>query len=509
MVSSISATERVRLWNKFSQPFDHDAVKMEFFRRVHMRNPPFRIKLPVQQRDAIEIPVMVKYHYDNPPPLLPSLRDALRYDMVKRRKCLPLEPEEISKETVAESVIKDLQALQCAKAKFREIQKELGNLDELTSSEEEAEDDVTDVTQCETNAETTESNSKKMALGNRKRSKRNVVAEVTTVVNSNKNETNLESIEIKTEKVDELQNDITTKKDLQSAIIDADEDDKYYNPQIDAELLYLDVDLIKKLAYQRLQQLVQENPEIVAQYQNRTASKRINKLANLYKNNTLPSQVLASDDVRRLSIMFTGETSSILAQNASDDDFPQLHPALATAAAIVSADEEEQKYIVRQRADTEKAYEIATRLDLKLKRHKVRARAVLTPLGDLLEENRWFSNVELNESYFMRYRNLNIGYGHTAVDVNLAQLGYCSRISPKHATIFFDEYTKTYELINYSEYGSEVNGQLYTCDFTEPQPTPPKRLRNEDIELQKKVREILDKRRGVQRQFYVADRNVK
>ncbi|XP_017474150.1 PREDICTED: PHD finger protein 12 isoform X3 [Rhagoletis zephyria] len=521
LVSSISATERIRLWDKFSQPFDHESVKMEFFRRVHMRNPPFRIKVPIKSRETIEIPPMVRYHYENPPPLLPSLRETLRYDIVKRRKCLPSSPEVISKESVAESVFKDLEALQSAKAKLREIQKELGQIADLSSSEEEDDDnrENTDgqkhtekASKCGHNIadkEKAEDEEKgKKGKGNKKRAKRGE-----SVKNS------VSDIHIKSEEEVKIDQDAeklsvnqSQQPDVDKIKIEDDEEtdeDTKYNVEIDAELRYLDVDLIKKLAFQRVQQLVQEHPEIVVQYQNRTAAKRIRELTQSDPPQILPSQILSPEDVRRLSIMFTGETSSILAQHqtATDDDLPQLHPALATAAAIVAADEEEQKYKPRIRTDAEKAYEIATRLELKLMRCKVRARAVLTPLGDILEDNRWFSNLELQSSFFMRYRNLHIGSGQTSVDVNLSLIGHCCRISPKHATIFYDDFTKTYELINYSEYGTEVNGQLYSCDFTDHGPTPAKKLKSEDVELQKRVQEILDKRRGIQRQHYIVDRN--
>uniref|UniRef100_A0A0K8V4X2 PHD finger protein 12 n=1 Tax=Bactrocera latifrons TaxID=174628 RepID=A0A0K8V4X2_BACLA len=522
LVNSISATERIRLWDKFSQPFDHESVKMEFFRRVHMRNPPFRIKVPIKTRETIEIPPMVKYHYENPPPLLPSLRETLRYDIVKRRKCLPSSPEIISKETVAESVFKDLEALQSAKAKLREIQKELGQVEDLSSSEEE-DNNVTENTEDKkdqdvdaktdndvTDKEKVEEDDKlNKVKNNKKRSKRG---------DSTRNCSS--DVHVKSEEDVKIDNDtekLATNQDQQQQMVnkiksedeEETDDETKYIADIDAELRYLDVDLIKKLAFQRVQQLVQEHPEIVVQYQNRTAAKRIRELSHIDPPQVLPSQILSPEDVRRLSIMFTGETSSILAQHQSDsdNDLPQLHPALATAAAIVAADEEEQKYKSRLRTDGEKAYEIATRLELKLLRCKVRARAVLTPLGDILEDNRWFSNVELHSSFFMRYRNMHIGSGQTSVDVNLSHIGHCCRISPKHATIFYDDFTKTYELINYSEYGTEVNGQLYSCDFTDYGPTPAKKLKNEDIELQKRVQEILDKRRGIQRQHYIVDRN--
>lgn len=526
-MTSISATERVRLWNKFAQPFDHETVKMDFFRRVHMKNPPFRVKVPIKLAESIEIPPMVKYHYENPPPLLPSLRDTLRYDIVKRRKCLPSAPEIISKESVAESLVKDLEALKSAKAKFREIQKELGNVEELSSSSSSESEDDTDKTEDIENKSTKEmttkeaedSKEKEKSLISKNMPKIKRIKQMPTQDSQIKTEEEPPVCD-KDEKPLELSN-TQEKLEHENSGDDLDEEIKY-DPHIDAELQYLDVDLIKKLAYQRLQQLVQEHPEIVVQYQNRTAAKRIRELSDEFPSTVIqsdqqtnqaiiPSEVLSPTDVRRLCIMFTGETSSILAQPSSESDLHQLHPALATAAAIVAADEEEKKYVARSRTDQEKSYEIATRLELKMLRRKVRARAVLTPLGDILEDNRWFSNVELHNSFFMRYRSFNVGYGdfNAGVDVNLFLIGYCRRISPKHATIFYDDFTKTYELINYSEHGTEVNGQLYSCDFTEREPTPAKRLKNEDIELQKKVQAILDKRRGIQRHYYAVDNSTR
>ncbi|XP_075158960.1 PHD finger protein 12 [Haematobia irritans] len=545
LLSSISATERVRLWDRFSQPIDHEAVKMDFFRRVHMRNPPFRIKIPVKQRDTIEVPPMVKYHYENPPPLLPSLRETLRYDIVKRRKCLPSAPEVISKESVAESLVKDLEALKSAKAKLREIQKELGRIDELSSSSSSSEEDDNDEILMTTNEDNNKSNEsetsnvveatkgvggdealpEKEANKNKtKRTKRDSTGQQQSHGKETEIKTECETISVEKEEknLTQVEENIETNNNNCSNNADDSDEEMKYDPQIDTELQYLDVELIKKLAYQRLQQLVQDHPEIVVQYQNRTAAKRIKELTQAqttiateqqtFTENQRASEILSPNDVRRLCIMFTGETSSILAQpNSASEDTPQLHPALATAAAIVAADEEEQKYTPRIYTDQEKAFEVATRLELKLMRRKIRTRAVLTPLGDILEDNRWFSNIELHSSFFMRYRSINIGYGETnvGVDINLSVIGHCRRVSPKHATIFYDDFTKTYELINYSEHGTEVNGQLYSCDFSEPSPTPAKKLKADDVDLQKKVQAILDKRRGIQRHFFVVDNNAR
>ncbi|CAH8296466.1 unnamed protein product, partial [Schistosoma turkestanicum] len=77
-----------------------------------------------------------------------------------------------------------------------------------------------------------------------------------------------------------------------------------------------------------------------------------------------------------------------------------------------------------------------------------RARAVLTPCD----------GTNGNETR-MHYRQLTVG---TSPDCHLCLTNYnlssinnqhCSFISSHHATIFYDDWTQHYELINYSEYG--------------------------------------------------------
>ncbi|CAH8842777.1 unnamed protein product [Trichobilharzia szidati] len=74
----------------------------------------------------------------------------------------------------------------------------------------------------------------------------------------------------------------------------------------------------------------------------------------------------------------------------------------------------------------------------------------------------------------MRYRQLTIG---TSPDCHLCLANYslspvslpieneCRFISPHHATIFYDDWTQHYELINYSEYGTRVDGIMYGNDI--------------------------------------------
>lgn len=95
---------------------------------------------------------------------------------------------------------------------------------------------------------------------------------------------------------------------------------------------------------------------------------------------------------------------------------------------------------------------------------KVQARAVFYPLTGK------------GGAVSMCYRTLHIGSG-ADMDVCLTNYGHCNYISGKHACIFYDENTKHYELLNYSEHGTTVDNVLYSCDFSEKaSPSPPSGL---------------------------------
>lgn len=54
---SCSATERVRLWDRYAGPIDQDAIKVEFFRKAHRRNPPFRFKVKLAPRNRVRVSI--------------------------------------------------------------------------------------------------------------------------------------------------------------------------------------------------------------------------------------------------------------------------------------------------------------------------------------------------------------------------------------------------------------------------------------------------------------------
>lgn len=477
MLDSISATERVKLWNKFSVPFDHEVVKTEFFRRVHTRNPPFRVKLARSRFvDTIQIPPMVQYLYDNPPKLLPSMRDAYRCSNVYRRKRMsPPLPDVVSLESdnvrqkVAESVREQLEAMKCAREKLREVQI-LTDCEDLLGFDEESDNTPETISSAAANKENSTKETKKPAKKAGKKQKANNPQQETNSEDDDDDEScDSDDADEKPEKKIDISEGAT----------------QLTGAKIDYELKYLDVDIIKKLAFQRLQQIITDNTDLVVQYQNRSAAKRIRELIrdNEKAPTVLPSQILGPEDLHRLSIMFTEE------KNQADID-------------------KYENYKPKQKTDQEKCVEIATRLEPQIARSQIRTRAVLTPLGNLLEEDKWFTKIDLSESVYMKYRNFTVGSGSNN-DLCLDSVGSCRRVCPKHAAIFYDDLSKHYELINYSEHGTEVNGQLYTCDFREVEPSPARQYKNITMDLHKKVQEILDKRRGIKRKNYVLDENAR
>ena len=66
---------------------------------------------------------------------------------------------------------------------------------------------------------------------------------------------------------------------------------------------------------------------------------------------------------------------------------------------------------------------------------------------------------------FSNYRTFKIGLG-SSVDLDLNRYGKCQCISTFHASIFFDQYTRIYELMNYSEHGTVVDNLIYSGDVT-------------------------------------------
>lgn len=70
LLNSSSATERVKLWDRFAnRQIDQHAVKLQFLRKAHTNNPMFRKKVQCGERLRIKVPCSIKLYYAHPPEL--------------------------------------------------------------------------------------------------------------------------------------------------------------------------------------------------------------------------------------------------------------------------------------------------------------------------------------------------------------------------------------------------------------------------------------------------------
>lgn len=465
-MSSISATERMKIWDEYgTEQIDHEVVKLQFFRKVHMKNPPFRTKLKPKPRDEVEVPEIIRYHYENPPSLLPSLRDVMRVDNLRKRGTVHLDN---ATEEVAQAD-EDLEAMESARKRLKTIfvdQEDVHGL--LVEPEKEKEEE-----------EITEKLNKSKESRRSKRSKssaKEVVEEIKMEVEDVKEVKEVESSVEATVEVEiatpEVKLEVHEPQTQPQSILTASE-----LLSINEQLCNLDADAVKLLAFQRLQQIVNENPNFIQKFQDKsTASQTVTEIAKW--------------DVHRFPIPL------------KEDDSGDIKPILRMR---------EQAFHVKD--DGEKAHSVALSLERPIKRSQIRSRAVLTFANDYLAGRVWFSIAPtLNLSVCMRYRSFAIGYG-AENDLDLSRFGECAFASPKHAVIFFDDVTKQFELLNYSEFGSEVNGQLFCCDFTEHQSevteSPASPLKDKRVAIQSKIKNMLDAKKKIREGIEKAALDVK
>lgn len=262
---------------------------------------------------------------------------------------------------------------------------------------------------------------------------------------------------------------------------------------VSENLPQLDLKLIKLLAYQRLQEILKDNSELLAPKTSHNFKQSVSDLIINSAHNVkpeLPSQLLSPTEIERIAKLFEDE-SGLAESLIYEPDEPRLQIEMKTETA--------------QSADRHQRIGFNARDSLI--QSKILARAMLTfndssvSNGKLFHSDpsayleNWRSPESLKLSRFMRYRKLTIGTAPDN-DLVLSEFGICQQNSDKHAVIFFDEATRTFELLNYSEFGTEVGGQLYTLDFTEH--APPIRA---EPSVRDQVLEILDRKRGIKRSF--------
>lgn len=268
---------------------------------------------------------------------------------------------------------------------------------------------------------------------------------------------------------------------------------------VDQELAHFDLSLIKRLAFQRLQQI---------------ALKHKNEQTEPNENFSVPASTV------------------VKLENETNDDNEKLTHDLVSKVGLdyvineshrnVGGSSIESGLFETNNEDGEiegsKTF-LPAFVKLEKGLSSVRSRAVLTPITNILNSNKWLTDTITtvpaslaSNSIPIRYRSLTIGTG-PGNDVVLGLYGHCSRTSTKHAVIFYDDVTRFYELLNYSEFGTEVNGQMYSCNLSEFKSSVSANIPQSVLEAnacaEKNAREILDKHRGVVREKHELDANAK
>lgn len=495
LVTSISVTERVKLWDQFEKPVDHETVKTEFMRKVHCKNPPFRVKLKPKPRHCAEIPPMVEFHYKNPPALLPSLRDVLRCERVYREHGLPnIKPTE------------DLATYDALQQEIRAANEKTAALDQSDAVDNEnepgatdgeegsadggADNQVCDLDTIEEPAECAQTidldESMADVQGDEYSGIVQALADSQTPIKSDEktiqkleNRANLlnessamsvvELISNAAEAVDDqcleeseepvanmtCMNEenpsscdsLQLSDNLLKVKLEMDMVDGAIAPEaIDEQLNGLNIEVIKRLAFAQLQQILNESPAVVATRQRDTTNAAIrDELTEKPVKLKLPSQMLSPDDIAAIAEQF-----ALLASPEQNESTDEAYAGVAQPIEPVPVLNGDcfirTNHLDGIADDGERALAIARRLERPLRESKIRARAVLTPVGDILAGRRWYTNSHVDNSIFMRYRSMVIGSG-LGCDFQLTDTHNCARVSKHHATIFYDEVTGSNWLI--------------------------------------------------------------
>lgn len=489
------------MWNQFSTCADHETIKTDFIRRVHRKNPPFRFKLKPKPRFCAEIPPMVEFHYKNPPPLLPSLKDVLRCERVYREHGLPNiavngKQEEEEQQRLIDELDIDLREIRVAHEKVRQFEDDLGDEQEVEKADEmstverispvNGSTEMKPMTEIEVIDSIVENvpmeNDEKIIekIENQSAAPPETPQPSTTTVNGVLNsECAVESTVpdheddsnhaaesfVDDDETNKLKLNRKRKRHLSSKCFGSESDELLALSEevfkskiltnstngalspttIDDQLDGLDVNVIKRLALAQLQQILKESPEMVAKCQNDSASKAIkDALKAKPVKMTLPSQLLSKDDIARIAEQFTNGI-----EQQSDDENDGIDPAYAGVTHPIPPQPQLNNASTAYyyatgfehiQDDNERAMAIAQRLEKPLRESRVRARAALVPVGDILAGKQWYTNSHLDDSIFMRYRSLSIGTG-PGCDLQMKTQRKCARLSTRHATIFYDEVT--------------------------------------------------------------------
>jgi len=353
-------TERVKLWSFMQHPIDQEAVKINFLRKVHRKDPPFRRKVMLPGLPRIKVPQIIKDQYKYPPLLPPRLVGSQPFYWAS---IFPTTRHAVASEGDNNKSDKDV-AIEID-------ENELENNFEHNLKSHEAETEVAELLDTTGDTLSCDDMSEEKSLPQEYFTEKKLP-------NESVEDTDLRRLE------NEVKNYLATLKHSMK-----ERNLKVFMEKLSDDLLSsLDSNMLRLLAMQRIQELIL-NPE------SRTLT--IFPYPGLFTPNS-------STHTNVNQPWFQANNTS---ENASSQ--PTVFP--------------------RQ------------------------PRAFLCPLSSAYPPAPLYN------------RQLTIGTGAN-MDLTLTSFGSCNYVSGHHSTIFYDEMSKHFELLNYSEHGTIVDNVVYCCDVT-------------------------------------------
>ncbi|XP_048745110.2 PHD finger protein 12-like [Ostrea edulis] len=535
LLKGVSLTERIKLWDKFNSRINQHTVKLNFMNKIHRESPPFRIKIKHPKRKSLAIPEAIKLHYQYPPPMLPSMPDPSTAAVMETDEKMERIPETTLEDqeewlsavvSLQTSIARHLAQRQIQKSSAEsgkseqnvKLEKPTASVQPVIQGSESSEGNLCDskVTSMEVdkpNGPVSESVSNGPLEGNRvgaisllhppgssSSSQSSVNGEVGE---SSKGKTDTVLIKSRSKSVDGSPANIVRvnwasvdKQVTSGASTSTTPSGK--NIVISAINKANNTVVTKVLGPTQGNKLLANNmaansgssstsilsPRVSGQSAIKVASVqgRTNTGGSAAKVITVstPTSVKGGSSSNSNITISGGKPSSTASTQNSSNAIVSLNNSLQQCLEgsgdieLSKLDEKLIQILAWQRLQqllpsksnspqTPNKKGVLNGLLNQAGSTEVKARAVLCPL------------TSKGQPISMCYRTLNIGTG-ADMDVCLTQFGHCNYISPKHAYIFYDETTKHYELLNYSEHGTTVDNVLYSCDFSDkpsstPQPT--------------------------------------
>ncbi|XP_034024925.1 PHD finger protein 12 isoform X2 [Thalassophryne amazonica] len=469
---NLSLSSRCQLFDQFQDRMSQHAVKLDFLRRVHRQNAPNPRTSRQHSKKTIKVPDAIKSQYHSPPPMLLSA-GVRQLELVCSGVPNRQPPEHLTTEAEQHEWLQDVIALQCSITRHLSIKQKTSS---TPSSEWESEQKTTTLppigrtspSTCSKPCSIPDDPQRASALGDTAAELGPCKCSTTPCQNCRKPNGPRAAEDGRPPKANGPLDCNTP--DLQHRLKTST------NPP-DSEsgaglLNHIGVGAVKWEPEGSAEVCVQKNcPDTLAAWsqQNHSSQQKVNTSSEQNPSNSITSHTCSESlpkeapeqdsDVKASpgpadSLSSISQLSSCMKDAAEDDGGIQLDKLDAAMIKLLAWQR------IQQLFPPKTSSALKTPAPCPDNQKKVKARAVFYPL------------MGKGGAINMCYRTLYIGSG-ADMDVCLTNYGHCNYISGKHACIFYDENTKHYELLNYSEHGTTVDNVLYSCDFSEKASTSP------------------------------------